>query len=968
MGTTNNTTDIQMDRRTFVKMGAAVPAGLALAGLPDIAADLLQELPTTDKMSMKYLIGKQSSSICTYCAGGCGLLVTSLNNRVVEIEGDPNHPINEGALCSKASAYIQLVNSERRITTPMKRTNPKKGIDQDPQWAPITWDEAFSIIASKVKEVTKGSKFEYEETIGGAVVKDYYRNGKDSPVGWTGGAYWNNEECYLARKLVGVLGTQNVENQARKCHASTVVGLANTFGFGCMTNHLIDAKNSKCFLIISNVAESHTLEFKWVMRAKAQGAKIVVLDPRYNRTTAKADLHFRMRSGAEAAVFLGLIRYAIYEKPEYIAWDFVEKRTNAPYDLDGKKLSDWRTNPNSMFSKLKALVAKYTPAEVYRISGLPEASLVQTAETFMQNKPGNIYYAMGTTQHTNAVQSIRAQAILQLLLGNMGVPGGGINALRGINNVQGSTDMNLLANQLMGYRVGPRNIADVRRYQKWKNTDPAARGGVTGGTTYKAADMIEARWDDRMFPTWNMLEYNWGMYVGTYPGMNPDTESVVSDLPIGSGYSTVEFFRAIGDGKIKVAIIVGENPAVSNPNANSVRAALSREDFFLVVQEIFETETATYADLLLPGTTVVERDGTVINTGRWVQWRYKAVDPPGQCMVELSFVTQLFKTLRSQAGMKMPSELSPYKTGSNPDAKWPTPYKAELGETAEAVYKEIGHPTKWANALYRSSWDDTVRPDLGGVLAKRRDRTPASDQDATYGYFKNWAWSWMLNQRIMYNLDETPAGLKTFYVWWAHNKDVWLGLDVAAIWSNQLLDTTKPDWNPLKQGFPLHNEPLESPDVALAKDYPTMWDNRYPVTTGTPDVYPYVLTTFRLTEHWQAGAMTRNLPWLVELQPEMFVEISTALGAELGVNTGDYVIVKTARNPSGERIKAIVTDRLLPLTINGKTVHEVAMPWHWGFKGISTGPSANTLCIDSVDVSASIPEYKVCQCKVEKAS
>jgi len=967
MEAAGKTNDFQMDRRTFLKLGVGAPAVFALTGLSDVMRDVITELPLSEKMRLKYKLGRQTPSICTYCAGGCGLVVTSLDGRVVEIEGDPNHPINEGALCSKASAYIQLVNSDRRVLQPMKRTNPKKGIDQDPKWVPITWDEAFAIIVSKVKGATKGVKYEYEEAAGSAVVKNYYRVGKDSPIGWHGSSYWNNEECYLAKKLVSLLGSLNIENQARKCHASTVVSLANTFGFGAMTNHLADAKNSKCFLIISNVAESHSLEFRWVMRAKDNGAKIIVFDPRYSRTASKADLYFRYRSGAEAAVFLGLVRYLLYEKPEYIDWQFVEKRTNAPYDLDGNKLDDWKTNPNSIFSKLKAMVEKYKPAEVYRISGLPEDGLRKVAETFMKNKPGNIYYAMGTTQHTNATQAIRAQAILQLLLGNIGVPGGGINALRGINNVQGCTDMNLLSHVIMGYRVPPRNTADVRRYQKWKNTDPAARGGVAEGAAYKPADKIEERWDDRMFPTWNNLEYNWGCYVGTYPGVNPDNEPVICDLPIGVGYQTVEFFRAIKDGKIKVAFIVGENPAVSNPNANLVRDALSKESLFLVVCEIFETETAHYADILLPGTTVVERDGTVTNTGRWVQWRWKAVEPPGECRSELWFVTELFKRLRMDAGVKLPSELSPYTTSSNPDAKWPTPYKGELGETPEAVYKEIGHLTKWANALYRSCWDETLRPDLKGVLAKRRDRRPVSDQDEAYGYFKNWAWSWMLNQRILYNVDESPPGLKTFYVWWAHSSDKWLGLDTAAIWSKPLVDPTKQDWNPLKHGFPMHNEPLESPDVDLAKEYPSMWDGRFDVATGSSKDYPYVLTTFRVAEHMQGGAMTRNLPWLVELHPEMFVEISPALASELGVKSGDYVIVKTARNPTGEKMKAIVTERVQPLTINGKKLHEVAMPWHWGFKGLSKGPTANTLMIDAVDVSAGIPEYKACLCKVEKA-
>jgi formate dehydrogenase major subunit len=300
-------------------------------------------------------------------------------------------------------------------------------------------------------------------------------------------------------------------------------------------------------------------------------------------------------------------------------------------------------------------------------------------------------------------------------------------------------------------------------------------------------------------------------------------------------------------------------------------------------------------------------------------------------------------------------------------ACWPSPY----GDTAEATYKEIGatsldpnlRPGKTtvqpaANVLYKTSYNPALRPDLDGILAKRRDATPVDAEDAEYGYYKNWCWTWMLNQRILYNINESNAGLKTFFVWWATSETEFLGLDRAAIWSKPVSAV---------HGIPEHNEPVESPDAQLASEYPTLWDDRFPVTKGSREQYPHVFTTFRLTEHMQAGALTRNLPWLVELHPECFVEIDPSLASELGVESGDQVVIKTARNPGGETVKAIVTDRVPPLVINGKVTHTVAMPWHWGFKGLSTGPSANTLCIDAVDVHAQIPETKACLCSVEKA-
>ncbi len=1026
-----------VSRRNFLKLcGTATIATFALGMVPEVKGAELTELPKRGRI-LNYKRGRKTPSICSYCSGGCGLTVTSLEGtssdmregdiyatnlerdhsargKVIEIEGDPYHPINEGALCSKPSALLQFVNSDRRVLYPMKRTNPKKGENEDPKWVRISWEEAYSTIASKIKDATANVPYKRTNPVTGK--EDYYYIGKDSPISWLGSSYWNNEECYLGRKMISLMGSNNVEHQARKCHASTVVGLANTFGFGAMNNHIVDAKNSKCFLVMSNPAESHSMEFRWVMKAiEDNNATVIHLDPRYNRTSARAHIHVRYRSGAEAAVCLGLIRYLLHEKPARIDRQYVENRTNAPYDLDGKQVG--LDDPGSIFQKLKAQVAKYTPEEVYRISGMPKDKFLLVADTYTdpKNRPGNIYYAMGTTQHTNAVQAIRAQAILQLLLGNIGVPGGGVNALRGISNVQGSTDQNLLMHIIAGYRAQPGAVSwysptsstpfknsleeILRRYQKWKNFDAAKRGGSADPKAVKANDddtsynKFEQRYYNRHFPTWNALEYHWGCYAGTWPGVDPDKESVVCDLPVGSGNPIVKLFRKMLKGEIKVLICNGENPAVSMPNAGVVRQALAKEGLFVVVNELFETETAWFADILLPGSLQVERSGSISNTGRWIQWRWKAVNPPGECKEELTYVTELFEKIRftlKNAGIMLPSEkygaendvvvkrtIGGVDLPTNPEAAWPS----KFGRDAESVYKEmgaksikVGNTTLFqsaANVLYRNSYDPVSRPDIDGIMPKRRDARPVDEQDAKYGYFKNWAWSWMDNQRVLYNTKESNPGVKTFFGWFAMNENTWLGLDRAAIWSQPLYDPTKPPTNPLSQGMPLHNEPAESPDAELAKEYPTMWGSSYPyyeqVATGTSDEYPYVLTTFRLAEHMQAGAMTRNLPWLVECQPEMFVEINPTLAAEISVKSGDYVKVKSARIPEGVVMKCIVTDRCQPLTVNNKTVHMVSMPWHWGFKGLSTGPSANLLTIDTVDVSAHIPEYKTCLCKVEKA-
>ncbi len=993
-----------MDRREFIKLaGTASIASFAFTDLlAKITPQAHAELSSTKYDN--YTIGQKIPTICPYCAGGCGLIVTTLGGNIIEVEGDPNHPINRGAACSKAAATYQLYTSDERIRYPMKRTNPNKGKDEDPGWQQITWTEAYQLIADKVKDALTGVPYKHGS--------DYFYNGKDNPIAWLGSSYWNNEECYIGRKLISLLGSNNVEHQARKCHASTVAALGSTFGFGAMTNHIIDAKNSKCFLIMSNPTESHSMEFKWVTEAMENGATVIVLDPRFTRTAAKAHIYSRYRSGSEAAIFLGLIRYVLYEKPDRIDETFLEERTNAPYKTDGAgPLTDWQTNPDSVFGKLKSLLDPYTPEEVERISGIPQAKFIQIADTFSSIKPGNIYYSMGTTQHSNATQAIRAHAILQLVLGNMGKPGGGVNALRGISNVQGSTDMNLLSHLIMGYRAPPTNGEELRRYQKWKNSAYEARGGVAGGVTYPwislddaklAGKVIEFRYDARHFPTWNSLEYHWGLYVGTWPGIDPDNEPVVCDLPTVKGNPIVQLFRAIYDGKIKVLICNGENPAVSVANVNLVREALSSEHLFTVCYEIFETETCTYADLMLPGTVQIERSGSITNTGRWIQWRWKAVDPEYERKPELIYMTELYHHIRSTlkaAGIMLPSEkyeednavqinrmIGTDVIENDPEATWPSSFlPLSLGDSlnsedlAEAVFKEtaatsitvggVSLPQAPANVLYRKGYnpDDPNYADVGGFLPKRRDPTPADSEDEMYGYYKNWAYSWMDNQRVLYNNIESNPGLKTFFVWFAMTPDTWLGLDKAAIWSKALYNPTKPVTNPFYHAMPLHSEPVESPDASLAAEYPTMWEDPFPIEKGDATEYPIVLTTNRLAEHMQAGAMTRNLPWLVETHPEVFVEISTDLASSIGVADGEFVLVKTKRQPAGVRVKASVTDRMRPVTVNGKTIHQAAMPWHWGFKGLSTGPSANELTIDAVDASAQIPETKTCLCNIVKA-
>lgn len=936
--------------------------------------------------------GERIPSVCYYCGGGCGIVATLVEGKVVNIAGDPDHPINEGTLCAKANAQLQLFSHREarpfgttlsvpardglsnlwgprrldptsnplRLTKPLLRTNPKKAEAEDPKWREISWDEAYNIITEKLKGVV--DKYYADNPLPD---KDgnYFVDGKKFPVAWLGSAYSHNEENYLFRKFSVLVGTNNIEHQARRCHSTTVAALASTFGFGAMTNHIIDYKNAKTILFVgSNGAENHPVCYRWVMKAVVDGgAKLIVLDPRFTRSASKAHIFSWFRPGTDAAIFLGLVNYAISKG--YADKRYLSERTDADADKDIPGIGKLK-----VVDRLIQIASNYPVGEVSRITGIPESKFVEIAEAYCrpENRPATTVYAMGTTQHTNGTQMIRAYAILQLILGNIGVPGGGVNAMRGISNVQGSTDMGTLFEWLPGYRrpplAPPGLITDVRNFQRYKNLRKEGKSPAGIAEFFKLAPI-----DLRHWATWRdgYMKF-WGGYVGTYPEDDPDKGVIVSDLPVGLGNSSVEIFREIEKGNIKFLFVVGENPTVSNPNIGQVRSALASESVFTVVMDMFESESAHFADIVLPAASLLEKDGTVTNTGRWIGWRNKIENPPGDARTDLRFVNDLFKRLRKAGVIVLPSEkfakdkgIKPADLGVDPDAKWS--YGDPPGP--EEVLKEINSVVAIYAGIMTQQADGTWKN-----RAKSRDNKPADEMDAKYGFFKNWFFSWPDNQRVLYKQDETnvlPRALGTNF----------FTADKRAMIYNP---TQYPGPRNEAYAIPVHNEPAESPDPELAKKYPPIVGD-HPAATpankdpsflkriGDPEKYPVVLTTFRLTEHMHTGQLTRNLPWLTELMPEMFVEISKPLAKSVGVKTGDMVRVRSARKLDGIVIKAYVTNRLKPLTINGKECHVVAMPWHWGFKGMHPGESANFLTIDAVDNWARMPETKVALCSVEKA-
>ncbi len=1011
---------MEVTRRDFLKICGGGAAGAVLLSMLDpdfVFAAAPMDIPLKKKIGEK-------TTICCYCGVGCGAIVASENGKAVNIEGDPDHPINEGALCSKGCALYQVTNNTRRLD----RVRWRDQYSYD--WEEVDWDWAIDRITRKIKD-TRDETFK--------TVEDGHIVNHTEAIAWDGSAMVNNEEAYLFTKFARALGITYLEHCARLCHSSTVAALIESFGRGAMTNHWIDIKNSDCIMIIgSNAAENHPLSFKWVTRAIENGAKLISVDPRFTRTSSKANIYAKMRSGTDIAFIGGMIRYVINDietHPENYNMFYITEYTNAaflidpgfqgPADLDGlfsgynpdtRKYEDKSTwqyqldedgipkrdttlqDSNCVFQILKRHFERYDPETMCKITGTPREIYDEVCRTYAgtgrPDRAGTIIYAMGATQHTNAVQMIRSYAILQLLLGNMGVAGGGINAARGQSNVQGSTDHCILYHILPGYLKTP----------------------VPGDENLET-------YLERVTPLCNdPMSANWWQYYPKYIvsllkawyGDAAQAPSFAFDyLPRVKGdHSHIALSEAMYEGEIKGLISPGHNTAVSGPNANMERDALAKLDW-LVVPDLWETETAAFWKrpgvdpgaiktevFLLPAAASMEKEGSITNSGRWSQWRYKCCDPPGEAKSDLWMLTQIInrlKELYSLEGGAFPAPILnlTWDCGDpdNPDvhevAKEINGYEYGLvGRSLLSSFtglKDDG-TTSSGNWLYCGSYTES------GNMAARRDLTP---DKFNIGLYPNWSWCWPVNRRIIYN----RASVDAYGNPWRPERPVIQWHPLLRRWEGDVADggwapiyepgtkypfLMKPDGHgslfapymstavpSLADGpIPEHYEPWESPvDNLLSgtQNDPavTIWPSL--VAAKTPEeiaAYPIVATTYRLTEHWQAGAMTRNLPWLVELMPEMFIELSEELAYEKDIQNGDRVIVESKRGQV-EGV-AVVTKRFSPFTLNGRTVHELGMPWHWGYMGLSTGDSANMLTPNIGDANTTIPEYKAFLCNIRR--
>ena len=853
--------------------------------------------------------------------------------------------------------------------------------------------------------------------------------------------------------------------------------LGASFGRGGATTFLQDLQHADCIVIQgSNMAECHPVGFQWVMEAKARGAKIIHIDPRFTRTSAVADTHVPLRAGSDIAFLGGIVNY-ILTTGKYFE-EYVKAYTNASFlvredfvdteDLDGLfsgyepetatyDADSWHyqgmgepsteskssgrergsghelgsraaslphgapprdetlQDPNTVFQVLKRHYARYTPEMVEQVCGVPKELFLEVCEAVTANSGRDRttcwVYSVGWTHHSVGAQYIRGSAIIQLLLGNIGRPGGGILALRGHASIQGSTDIPTLFNLLPGYlpmpAAGPHDTFEDY-LDSIRSTDQ--KGFWTKADAY----------------TVSLLKAWWGEHATVENGFAFDY------LPrISADHGTYQTVLDMIDDKVEGYFILGQNPAVGSAHGKLQRLGMAHLKW-LVVRDLNMIESATFwkdgpeietgelttTDIgteifFLPAAAHTEKSGTFTQTQRMLQWHHKAVDPPGDCRSELDFFYLLGVKLRERLAASTlerdkplqhltwdypvdeHGEVDPEAVLQEVNGKFLTGAKAGQYLTSFVEMKADGS-TSGGCWIYTNVYKD-------GVNQSAR-RKPGQEQDWVAA---EWGWAWPMNRRQLYNRasadpEGKPWSERKALVWWDEEQAKWIGHDVPDFQVDKApsyrapAGATGPDaingddpfimqadgkgWLYAPSGLvdgpmPAHYEPAESPirnPMYTQQANPTreVFKRKDNLINPSPpevgwEVFPYVFTTYRLTEHHTAGGMSRWVPYLSELQPEMFCEVSPEHAKERGLEHLGWATIVTARTAIEARV--LVTDRVVPLTVGGRTIHQVGLPYHWGVgkDALVTGDSANDLFGLSLDANSHIQETKAASCDIQ---
>lgn len=831
---------------------------------------------------------------------------------------------------------------------------------------------------------------------------------------------------------------------------------------------LWDLANADCITVMgSNMAENHPVAFRFVTEAKARGATVIHVDPRFTRTSALADIHAPIRSGTDIAFLGGIIRYILFEdkwfkdfahaftnigtiiedsfrdsedgdgifsgfdaknasykhdswqyKGEVIPASIAEHYVHTTESFEGgaRKTADHPPpsdpslqHPNCVYQVMRRHFARYTPGMVERVTGCSRETFLRICEALTRNsgreRTGAFCYAVGWTHHSYGVQIIRAATIIQGLLGNVGRPGGGIMALRGHCSIQGSTDIPTLYNMLPTYLPQPNAFSPHHSLRQFLEIETVPTGWWHNLPKY-IVSLLKAWYGDEA---------------------RNDNEFGYAFLPKLTGdHSQLPMTLAMADGVMKGQFVLGQNPVVGAVNTELVEHGLSQLDW-LVVRDFAMTETANFWQkgrrvqrgevrpeqigtevFFLPSAMAPEKEGSMTNTSRLVQWHDKACEPPGDSRSDLWFMYHLGRRLKELYAASTAKKDRPVQA-----LTWDYPVSGEIAEPdAAAVLREInGYKVADRSQLksYQELKDDGSTACGGwmytGVFPGRdhnqaRSRRP--DGPGGAGSHQGWAFSWPDNRRTLYNrasadLDGNPWSERKRMVWWDAAQHRWTGTDTPDFTPEKPPDM-RPDWSKeprgmdalggndpfimepdgkcmlfvpsgLKDGpLPTYYEPVESPvrnafHKQQANPAAKLWPRPGNELHEPEDPrFPYVFTTYRLTELHCGGIPTRAMPHTAELQPEAFVEISPELAAQLGVKNLGWTVLSTARGDI--EAKALVTQRLRPFRIGGRTVHQVGMPWVYGWEGYARGDIANALLAIHGDPNTSIHTTKALTCNL----
>ncbi len=917
---------IRLSRRTFTKL-TALGTAAALSGISSVgtsAAEILVPAASAAPAPGVKLV----KSICSHCAVGCGFHGVIEDGVCTGLEPWTDHPVCQGGMCSKGTSIAEMINSETRLKSPMKKVGGK--------WVKISWTEALDEIANKVKQVQS-------------------TYGPDS-IFWMGSAKMTNEECYLFRKFAAFNGTNNVDHQARICHSTTVFGMANTWSFGAMTNSWNDMRHSGLiFFCGENAANSHPVSMQHILEAKRRGAKFIVADPRFTKSAALADQYIRFRSGTDIALIMGMANWIIQN--DWHNKDFIAERGYG-------------------FDAFKEEAAKYTPEVVEDITWVPAETLKELAYDWAhppaaelgEDSVACICWAMGATQHTVGTHNIRSFACLSALMGYVGKPGGGCNAFRGHDNVQGATDMCILSHSLPAY-YGLSDGAWKHWVGVWNRHAPVTFDEMkakfaehNGKSLINVKGLTDSRW------------YEGVLNTDEFPVNQPNPVKMA--FVWGHSLNSITEMKKMKQAMEKVELLVGVDP-----HATIAASLADRPDGIIV----------------LPASTVFEKDGSVSNSARQVQWRNTLVEPMYDSRTDYWIMKELATRLGFGAHFtyNSPEDITrEFNLGMRVIMMKQSPERlkkqqqycadfgvedcqAKSGPCAGEYYglpwpcwndEHPGTPLLYRNDVPISEGGNDFRTKFKDA-AQSTPGNPVSDDGvsmlATGGYDE-------------LNSDGTPGG------GWKTELDE----DFKDIIAQNLCPSGSGRmrfraWN-LPDFVPTHREPIESPRPDLIDKYPTYDDvadhYRIPCKYKTiqqerknlvNEGFPLILTTGRQVEHMGGGAETRSCHYLVELQPEMYAEINPKTAGSIGVKHWDYVWVETLRGRC--KVRAYVTER-----VNDQTVF---MPYHWAgwFEGesyadrwpegtceLALGDSVNIICVDGYDRTSNMQETKACQCKVYK--